>query len=74
MDLDKKVRTESKNNRSYSPCITKHKCPFWNMVAIVLVVASGHVRKAFEMVRREVIVIIKIPYQEGVPCANASTP
>ena len=47
MDLNKKVRRESKSNRSYLPSITEHKCPLWNKVTIILIVVSSHVGESF---------------------------
>jgi len=47
MDLNKKVRAESRNNRSYWPCVTEQDCPFWNVVTIVFIVVSSLVAKGF---------------------------
>jgi hypothetical protein len=29
------------------PCISKHNCPFWNIVAIIFIVVSNHVGNSF---------------------------
>ena len=47
MDLIKNVRAELSSGCSYWPCISEDNCTFWNIITIVFIVVSSHVRDGF---------------------------